>query len=126
MATERERGRITAALTDEQIIDAMGRALELRRRSAIEPERVTAQTLRAAEAIDLTRNYRHHSHGYRVQHLPDPDDLTEPRTDPWWWIGWVHYSLGEERQTWEVWLDIEAGRVWLKYDRPWLGDEGSF
>ena len=104
-------------LTNDQIAEAMERALALRLRSAVDPEVVETQAMDVWDAMDLTRGYRTHSWWYRMNH---------EGPDPWWWIGWVHETPGGEwwrKRTWEVWLNVDDGRVHLRFDRPWRGDE---
>lgn len=75
------------------------------------PDEVTAQPMLASDAMSITRSYRRHSWGARL-------DRSGP--DPWWWIGWVHQTPDRDRtrrRTWAVWLDIEDGRVGLRFQR---------
>lgn len=108
-------------LTDEQIAEALERALTLRRRAANDPAQVTAQAMTAYDAIRATEQYRDRSYRYRVRHT------FAGQADPWWWIGWVHQEAPSDytpfagrlgyRRSWEVWLSSEDGRVWLKLER---------
>jgi hypothetical protein len=104
----RDRDPIAEVLTDEQIGEAMARAVELRQRCILDPACASPQPMPAWDAMMFTRGYRRHSWDYRTEH-------TGP--DPWWWIGWVHEPVGDDRRTWEVWLDVQEGRVWLKRAR---------
>ena len=111
---ERERpDQLPPLLADEQIADAMGRAVALLRRTALNPDAVEGQAMNAWDAMSITRNYRLHS-------------FLAGRSDPWWWIGWVHDTPprnGADRRTWAVWLNLEDGRVWLRLHRGWAGDD---
>ena len=110
----RERpDQLPAMLTDEQIADAMDRAVALRRRTAVNPDAVEGQAMTASDAMGVTRNHRLHS-------------FLAGRPDPWWWIGWVHDTPprdGADRRTWAVWLHVTDGRVWLRLQRGWAGDD---
>ena len=111
---ERERPDPTAVLlTDQQIADAMDRAIALRRRTAISLDTVEGQAMTVSDAMGVTRNHRLHS-------------FLAGREDPWWWVGWVHDKPGgdmERRRTWAVWLNVADGRVWLRLQRGWAGDD---
>jgi hypothetical protein len=72
-------------------------------------------------AVARTENWRTNTRGYRFSRLGDGGD------DPCYLIGWVTLerpwafknATGQDRydQTWQVWLDITEGRVWLKLER---------
>lgn len=112
-AAEHERAQAVTP-TDEQITEAMGRAVELRRRTAVQPDQVQATPFSAYEARDLTRGYRTHSWWYRMHHKGP---------DPWWWIGVLSQVIGDWHRDWHVWLNVDDGRVHLRFQRPWRGDE---
>lgn len=109
------------SFTKEQIAGAIDRALEIRRRTAVNATDVSAQPMNPHDAVRSTEAYRYHSHSYRRKHLGKEVD------DPWYQIGWIEQvtrwdfvtDLGHDHycQIWEVWLSVSDGRVWLKYDR---------
>ncbi len=108
-------------LTDEHVMAAMDRAAEIRRRNAVNPSEVSIQPMAAIDAMRATQNYRLRSYAYRLHH----HDSTTP--DPWWFVGWIGQEPSERdvglavslrlSRSWEVWLNVEDGRVWLKFDR---------
>jgi hypothetical protein len=109
------------SLTDEQIACAMTRAVALRRQSASHAATVTAHPRRADDAIRATETWRFHTRWQRLAR----GDRSE-RT-PWVWIGWVSVEttpwgfarFDRERyaEAWEVWLNVDDGRVWLRWER---------
>jgi hypothetical protein len=111
----------TTILTDDQIAEAMARAVDLRRRTARDPDAVRPQAMSAADAVRMTETWRLNTRWYRFGHGHDPDH------DPWFWVGWVGLEtpwgfatpLGQDRYrgTWAVWLNVEDGRVWLRWER---------
>lgn len=108
-------------LTNDQIAEAMGRALTLRRKTACNPEDVTSQAMSADDAVQSTLRWRQHMRFYRWRWTVDP------HTDPWYRIGWIHQltpwpfitPLGRDHfdQTWDVWLNITDRSIHLRYER---------
>lgn len=107
-------------ITDAQIAAAMERAVALRRRNAVRPERVRAQPMFAQDAVRATEDCRTSYH-YRIA------QARGLAPDPWWWIGWVHQEEPSPwppppgcrpyNRTWAVWLNVDDGRVWLRWER---------
>jgi hypothetical protein len=108
-------------ITSDQIVEAIARAVELRRRTANDPANVRANPLHPSDAVRMTENWRLHTRWYRIARGHDP----EP--DPWYWIGWISVEhpwtftdpLGRRgyAATWAVCLNVEDGRVWLRRER---------
>lgn len=108
-------------LTKEQIADAMAEAVALRRRCMPDPDEVQPQPLHPRDAVGYTEGWRVHSRWYRTKRYR----ATE--TDPWWRVGWVTEESPANcletwdhpcwHRTWEVWVNVDDGRVWLKPER---------
>src|SRR5215207_2302220 len=105
-----------AVLTGDKIDDALERAVALRRKTAKDPNDVRAIALNVTEAARSTKHRRAPA---------DWDRL--PERDPWFLVGWVVLQRdwgfadgwGWDRydRTWDVWLNVDEGRVWLKLSR---------
>jgi hypothetical protein len=108
-------------LTMEQIQNAVDQAVNLRRRTAINPDEVRSHALHPADAVRSTEGYRRNRRGDASL------QWQQPESDPWWRVGWVMQepvvsldappSQTQFRQTWEVWLNVDDERVWLKLPR---------
>ena len=106
-----------SGLTTERIAAAMERARELRRRTACDPGDVRCVPMAPADVASRAKGRR--------LHMPWTDEA--PRHDPWCLVGWLRHEriwgftdpLGRDRydQTWEVWLNLDDERVWLKLGR---------
>jgi hypothetical protein len=111
----------TIALTDQQIAEAMARAVALRKQSACDAATVTAQPRHSDDAIRATKTWWFHT---RWRRLARGDRTERPA---WVWIGWVSVEtrprgvarFGGDRysEAWEVWLNVADGRVWLRWER---------
>ena len=111
----------SVVLTASQITAAIDIAVELRRRAAINANEVQGQPLHPADAVRSTEGYRLHSESYKMKRR----GITAP--DPWWRVGWVSQqpegswmtppSQTAFLRTWEVWLNVDDGRVWLRSKR---------
>ena len=107
-------------LTTERIADALARAVALRRRTAVDPDGVRAVAMVVSDAARSTKQRR----------APVPWDQPEVR-NPWVLVGWVRHEhdrgAADERWwdrfdlTWDVWLNVDDGRVWLKLSRSGRG-----
>jgi hypothetical protein len=104
------------ALTGERIAAALDRASALRRKTAIDPDDVRIVPLNVSKATQSTENRR------------APVDWDRPaERDPWVLVGWVklergwgftdRYGWDRYDRTWEVWLNVDDDRVWLKLGR---------
>jgi hypothetical protein len=88
----------------------------LRQKTAKDPNDVRAIGLNVSEATRSTKHRR----------TPAGWDRPAAR-DPWFMVGWVklesEWGFVDDRgwdrydQTWEVWLNVDDDRVWLKLGR---------
>lgn len=102
----------------DQIQTAVAQAVELRRRTAVNPDEVQGHALHPSDAIQSTEGYR------RKRQKDARFQWQKPEHDPWWRVGWITHeplvSLDSPpsqtlyRRTWEVWFNIEDDRVWLR------------
>ena len=108
-------------LSTEQIRSALERAVDLRRQNAIRPEDVQGHALCPGDAIQSTEGYR------RNRRWHTAGDTQPAERDAWWRVGWITQEPAASiqtppsqtvfRATWEVWLNVDDGRVWMKTKR---------
>jgi hypothetical protein len=97
----------------------MAKAVALRRRTLRDQATVDAVALDPRDAVRATEGWRLNSRRYGLGR--------DSYGDPWVLIGWVAVevpwdfttALGHRcyHGTWQVWLNLDDGRVWLRRER---------
>ena len=117
-------------VTDLQIAEAIARAVALRRRTVHDPATVDAVALDARDAVRMTEGWRLNTRRHRIGR--DAED------DLWYWVGWVGVEVPWDHTTalgcrcyaatWQVWLNAEDDRVWLRLERHgrWAKDDDPY
>jgi hypothetical protein len=108
-----------SVLTNDQIAEAMAKAVALRRKTACDSAVVDVVALDARDAARATEGWRLNTRRHRNGR--DADD------EAWFLVGWVGVEvpwvfaneLGRScyAATWQVWLNADDGRVWLRLER---------